>query len=148
MGLVTLATYGDLITSVKPDDARARDPVEALRSLVARFDALKDADSRFQDKHLALALGVTPPTVTGWRKLLDKPVPTRGPNVAVREAIASLPDPGVLWGLERAVREMRGTVDDLEAALEVRRALQGAATPPTEGDPRVDQVHRLARDRD
>jgi hypothetical protein len=120
--------------------------VETLRSLIAHFDALRDADSRFQDKHLALALGVTPPTVTGWRKLLRKSAPARGPNVAVREAIASLPDAGVLWGLERAVHEMRGTVDDLEAALEVRRELRRlAATPPAEDDPRVGLLHRLAR---
>lgn len=143
----TPGVYGGLIKSVKADVGGRPASVEALRAVVARFDELKNRDSRFQDKHLAMALGVSAPAVTGWRKLLEKEEPARGPNVATLEAIASLPDPGVLWGLERALHEMRGTVEDLEAALDVRRALQDAAATPSAGREARDLARTLADER-
>lgn len=111
------------------------------------FDSLTAGRKDIHDKHLALALGVTPPTVVGWRKLVEKTNPARGPNQKTREAIQSLEDSGVLWGLDAAVRQMRGTVEDLERALEVRRALRGldAPNPPTSDDELVDYAQRTMR---
>lgn len=122
---VTRVIYGALIKSVKRDDDAA-EAVRQLRRLVEAFDRIRAERNLNSDKYLALAFDVSIPAVTGWRRMLDKTDPGRGPNVSVREAIKALGDPGRAWGLELALREMRRTVEDLETAADVRRALANA----------------------
>jgi hypothetical protein len=123
---VTRRRLGDLIKSVKRDVAAVAQAVQDLERVLAAFDRLREHDKRLSDKHLALAFGVTTPSVSGWRKIIARDDPGRGPNVEIREAIKGLADSGRAWGLQVAVDQMRGTVEDLEAALDVRRALSDA----------------------
>lgn len=122
---VTRAIYGDLIKSVKSDDDAA-EAVQQLRRLVEAFDRIRAERKLSSDKYLALAFDVSIPAVSGWRKMLKKADPGRGPNIDVRDAIKSLADPGRAWGLELALREMWRAVEDLQTAADVRRALADA----------------------
>lgn len=96
-----------------------------LRVLLALLD-----ESPFHMKHLALACGVDPAQVSRWKGHVEKKTDPRL-NDQTRDAIAVLmgrvPD-YLTPGAQDALRAMRATVEELEAAGELRRQFRDALT--------------------
>ena len=73
-----------------------------------------------------MAVNVTPPTVTGWRRMVGGETVPRLNNVT-RDAIQFLLDGGedyFAMGMERATGQLKTAVRDLETAVRVRRFLR------------------------
>lgn len=100
------------------------DFLPAIRELVARLDSLRAAGMSLSDKDLAAAVGVRPSTVSGWRKAVaDTGRKRLVINRDTADAIASLADPRSLRAFEAAVQRFRETMESMEAAVALRRAL-------------------------
>lgn len=114
------------------------DDLPTVRELLARFDHLKTSRNSLADKHLALALGVHPSVVSGWRAALKRGAGRRlFLNDTSRHAIASLAHKEAAEGFRLATGRALEVAADLEAAAVIREtlAMSDEATAPAEAEP-------------